>query len=109
MTAFKQLGEHSIADSERWFPAIHEEGFVDLPAFYALALAGEAGELCNIIKKGVRVGSSEIWQNPHMVKEVAKEAADVFIYLVNLCQVMGINLWGAYETKHAELVERWGE
>lgn len=62
-------------DSERWFP-----GRTQSLAFMALALAGEVGEVANLIKK-VERGTSSF----HLVRdELEMEIVDVLIYLCNL-------------------------
>lgn len=52
---------------------------------WACALAGEVGELCNFVKKQHRDG---IDRTP----DIAKEAADIIIYLDLFCHRAGINL-----------------
>jgi len=57
------------------------------------ALAGEVGELCNIIKKldrGVKFDRDGM--TPLTVNQLADEAADIVIYLDLLCQKAGIDL-----------------
>ena len=58
-----------------------------VPAFFALELAGECGELANMEKK--------IWRDPAKAPSmdaVADEAADVFIALMNYANSRGFNL-----------------
>jgi len=50
--------------------------------FCALALAGEAGELCNIVKKEWR-------DNTDMSRERQMEAADVLVYLLLFTKMNG--------------------
>jgi NTP pyrophosphatase (non-canonical NTP hydrolase) len=60
--------------------------------FFCLELCGEAGELANLVKKqwkGASVSSPDI----------ADEAADVFIALMNFCNAAGIDLAAAVEQK----------
>lgn len=66
--------------------------------FWTTALAGELGELCNMIKKiervnngGIDVGSSYTAATitPEMIKE---EFGGIFIYLDLLASLMGVNL-----------------
>lgn len=62
------------------------------PEFFCLELNGEAGELANFEKK--------IWKGndvPH--DELADEAADVFIALMNYSNARKINLGEAVESK----------
>lgn len=54
---------------------------------WAVALAGEVGELCNFVKKEFRDGpNSELDQN------IEDEIADVFIYLIAISLDRGMNL-----------------
>jgi NTP pyrophosphatase (non-canonical NTP hydrolase) len=57
----------------------------DLPRFFALAIAGEAGELANLWKKEMR-------GDVISMQDVAHEMADVRIYLEHLAAVLGIDL-----------------
>ena len=55
------------------------------PSYWGCALAGEVGEACNLIKKGVR-------DNLDIKKELAHELADIFIYLELTARFYNINL-----------------
>ena len=71
------------------------------PAFFALELAGECGELANLEKK--------IWRDPSsftQMDKLADEAADVFIALINYCNSREINLELSVEKKLAEIEKR---
>ena len=70
--------------------------------FWATAVAGETGELCNAIKKQER-GDPGDWD-----KEIAKEAADIVIYLDLLCTLKGIDLCEAIKSKFDEVSDRVG-
>lgn len=92
-------------NSERWFPQIHD-GSIDLTTFYALGLAGEAGEVANIAKKLMR---SEPGLNVvDLHAGLATELADVFTYLLLLAEELGVLLVDEYERKVAVNEERWG-
>ena len=70
------------------------------PSFFALELAGECGELCNLEKK--------IWRAPEVpfdAAHLADEAADVLITLLNYCNARGFDLEAAVEAK-LERIER---
>jgi NTP pyrophosphatase (non-canonical NTP hydrolase) len=69
------------------------------PSDWACALAGEVGELCNLIKKQKRGDSID-------VNEMAKEAADILCYLDLLCARMNINLSEITRKKFNEVSER---
>lgn len=62
------------------------------PEFFALELAGETGELANKEKK--------LWRGEEVDRqELAEEAADVLITLMNYCNARGINLAEAFGAK----------
>jgi len=64
--------------------------------FWSTALAGEVGELCNFIKKRER-GDGDF------KNAIAKEAADVVIYLDLLCTKLGIDLCVSIRQKFNEV------
>lgn len=71
------------------------------PAFFALELAGECGELANLEKK--------VWRDPEAVHDfahMADEAADVFIALVNYCNSRSFDLEKAVEQKLVRIEQR---
>src|SRR5690242_5081133 len=63
------------------------------------ALAGETGELCNLVKKLHR--GDEI-----SIEDIGREAADVVCYLDLLCQKLGIDLQTAVVNKFNEVSEK---
>lgn len=65
------------------------------------AIAGETGELCNFLKKQNRDKVS-------LKSEIAKEAADIVIYLDLLCEREGIDLRAAIRSKFNEVSEKKG-
>lgn len=67
--------------------------------FWATALAGEVGELCNFIKKKERGDAIDI-------NDIGKEAADVVIYLDLLCTLLNINLCDFIKLKFNEVSDR---
>lgn len=112
------LAERCITDSRYWFPGIHGSdmsGTLDMGALvhFALGLAGEAGELVNLIKKLNRAHKSgedvsELLPRA-LVLDLSDETADVLVYLMDIMAVLGIKPSEAYQRKHAILVERWGQ
>lgn len=67
------------------------------PEFFALELCGEAGELANKEKK--------IWKGkPIPTQELAEEAADVLIAVLNYSNSRGIDLGSALKEK-LEVIE----
>lgn len=89
-----------LCDSEAWFPMQAGE-----PPFLMLCLVGEVGEAANHLKK-VERGSHE-YRN---IREAyCEELVDVFIYLMNLVGIAGIDLVAAYKKKRNFNVQRFGE
>lgn len=69
------------------------------PEFFALELAGETGELANKEKK--------IWKGRDIPREeLAEEAADVFIAVINYANARGIDLAGAVADKTRAIERR---
>lgn len=85
-------------NSERWFPALHANE--DMTVFYSLALAGEVGEMCNLIKKYIRSG----WLP---ATESRSGLADIFTYLLLLADELHIDLIHALQEKQLVCEERW--
>lgn len=77
-------------DTKSYFPN-HTETL----DYLAIAMAGEVGEVCNIIKKFDR-GSI----NGELLREeLSKELPDILIYLVMLAEKVGIDLQQAWINK----------
>lgn len=74
-------------------------GLVD----WSNALAGEAGEICNVTKKIKRDGDS-----PAKRQALQDEIADVFTYLDILCSEAYIDLERAVRRKFNEVSDRFG-
>jgi NTP pyrophosphatase (non-canonical NTP hydrolase) len=66
------------------------------------ALAGETGELCNIIKKIDRGDIYDRDRKTRLIDALAKEAGDILTYLDLLCQRAGVDLKTA-------LIEKFNE
>ena len=91
-----------LADSKEWFP----EHSSDM-GYLTICLAGETGEFANLIKKGMR-GSYEI-TDPQYEYALAMELTDVFIYLMNLAGLMGIDMEKLYQMKREINRVRFGD
>lgn len=74
--------------------------------FLALALAGEVGELCNLIKKAWRGDITEE-KSAKWKADVREELADIRIYLELLALAEGVDLDAAVTDKLPELFRRW--
>lgn len=74
---------------EEYLKRAREKGkltsFEEVSAFFALAIAGEAGELANLLKKEWR-------GNPQSILDIAQEMADIRIYLEHMAVHLKINL-----------------
>lgn len=96
-------GRQMRRDSEAWFPELHarDDGH-QLVAHYGLGLAGETGELVNLVKKLNRDG---------MVDEarIGDELADVFTYLLLLADAFDVDLLAAWRAKRLTNIARWGD
>jgi len=92
--------ENALRQAQEGFNAYNCAAFPKRPAeFFALELAGEAGEIANNEKK--------IWKGreiPH--EDLADEAADVLIAVVNYANARGIDLAGAVAEKLHEIERR---
>lgn len=70
--------------------------------FLSNALAGEAGELANVVKKIWRDGES-----PERMAHLGEEWVDNLIYLIMIADVAGINVDKAWNKKFEELNGRF--
>lgn len=72
--------------------------------FYTLELAGEVGEMANIIKKMWRSGETEeLWER------LEEEAADVLISYLLFLNSSGIKIEDAFAAKIAKLREKFAD
>lgn len=100
----QQCGE----DSQTYFPLISAPidggyGIGRSIIHHSLALAGEVGEFCNIIKKVDRGSIS--WEEAR--SDAAEELTDVLIYVANLAAIMDISLEAIYQIKRQFNNERF--
>jgi len=72
-------------------------------ANYTLGIAGEGGEVAEIIKKYIR-GDGEL-----CVDDLRKELGDILWYMANMCEVLGITLQECAEYNIFKLRNRHGE
>src|SRR4051812_38700915 len=85
------LAKQCLSDSERWFG---DSAIVHSIPHHTLAMAGEVGEFANIVKKIDR-GSLDM-RNPNVRYEMMMELTDVFVYLLNLAGLTGVDLFKSY-------------
>lgn len=93
--------QQALADSKRWFPERSKSLL-----HHAVGLAGETGEVCNIIKKADR-GDIDLHESIHRHK-LAMELTDTYIYLLCLAGLLGVDLSKAYDVKRVENERRFG-
>jgi NTP pyrophosphatase (non-canonical NTP hydrolase) len=105
-TTLGELQDRAIRDSRAWFPTVHATRQSALVHF-ALGIAGEVGELVNLIKKANRSDDFDGFTGEHY-KDLAFEIADVAIYLLDIASELDIDLADAIEDKRAVLIKRWG-
>lgn len=94
-----------LIELQREFDSKHKSNFkwdeevtnenIQILANLVLSLAGETGELANLVKKTVR-GDFDLSIARH---EISEELADIFIYLMKISYQMNINLEEAFLLK----------
>ena len=77
------------------------------PKNLLLALTGEVGELVEIFQWLTEEESLRIASNPKTTQSVCDELADVFIYLVRLSTILGVDLNNAVEMKLVKNSEKY--
>lgn len=75
---------------------------------WACALAGEVGEMCNIVKKLTRGDYETEQQIAEAKKAIGKELADIVIYAELVAQRFGLTLGNEVVEKFNEVSERIG-
>lgn len=78
---------------------------------WAVALAGECGELCNVVKKLNRVRDGITGNNAsafELHEQLHDEIADVYIYLDLFAHVAGVNLEDIVKRKFNATSEKFG-
>lgn len=100
VSALKWLAKQALEDSQRWFPGIAQS--ID---HMVLCTCGEVGEMANALKKGLRTPD----RYDQAINEVIKESIDVFIYLLNIWAILGIDPAHELAIKRALNEERFGD
>lgn len=96
------MTKQCIEDSERWFG---DQNVVKSIPHHALAMAGEVGEFCNIVKKIDR-GSLSI-QDAAVRHSLAMELTDVFVYMLNLAGLLNVDLEKTYDIVRGQNEKRF--
>lgn len=97
--SLREMATQAGEDSALWFPKTSGD-----PFFMAAALAGEAGELVNVIKKAVREGRSLTPAERH---NAVMESTDVFTYFLGLASLLKFDPARAYNQVRAENMKRF--
>jgi len=87
----------SFRDERDW-------GQFHTPKNLMMAINGEAGELSSLCQW---VNNSEIYENIELRNKVLLEMADIFIYLINLANVLNVDLIDIANIKVEENRERY--
>jgi len=61
------------------------------PLYYSNALLGELGEMANALKHAMGGGTHILTEREDYIGDVQEELADVYIYLVLMCERMGMD------------------
>lgn len=72
---------------------------------HTLALAGEVGELANLVKK-IQRGSLR-WDDKKVQLDLKMELADIYTYFMNICGLTATDMKRAYELKRETNVKRF--
>lgn len=72
--------------------------------YYALCLAGEAGEVANVVKKIWRDGDT-----PELRDHLEEEMIDLAIFMALTILVGKVDFDKAWKDKHEELYKRWAD
>lgn len=106
---FERVGEVNLARAKEW----HPEGLEDWsPAEWGNALAGECGELCNVLKKILRIDGG-IQQasgvlREELLKAAAEEIGDTFLYLDLVAQRLGLDTYTCVQETFNRVSDREG-
>jgi dCTP diphosphatase len=77
------------------------------PKNLAMALTGEVGELVELFQWLTEDESKNLAQNPKTATAVRDELADVFLYLVRLSSVLGVDMNQAVTNKLAKNAKKY--
>lgn len=93
----------TIEDMHNDVSALRSNKAHETQAYTAIALAGEVGELCNFVKKELRSGGAE-----NHDEDIRKEVPDILFYLLQLCQLRGINIQHEWKKKMIHNSKKYG-
>lgn len=111
---FEEVTAANVARCNRW----HKTGMTDWSVSdWAVAMAGEAGEICNAVKKLRRVEDEiasindpdrQLSTRQEAITKIGEEIADTFLYLNLLAVRLGIHLPTEVVKKFNATSERYG-
>ncbi|MDQ2811164.1 MAG: nucleotide pyrophosphohydrolase [Actinomycetota bacterium] len=101
----RDIGE--LTERVRDFVAARDWEQFHTPKNLAMALAGEAGELLAEFQWLTPEEAAAIMADPRAAGQVRSEIADVFLYLVRLADVLGVDLLASAADKLAENERRY--
>lgn len=81
------------------FAAARDWGQYHTPKNLAAALSVEAGELVEIFQWLTPEQSARIMEDPRKAKRVEDEVADVLAYLLQFCEVLGVDALAVLDAK----------
>jgi hypothetical protein len=91
---FRRVSEVNRARCERWHPNFPDDGWTG--SDWSNAMAGEAGETCNVVKKLRRDDFGKVQaaadKRGDLLGKLATEIGDTFMYLDLLAQFYGLDL-----------------
>lgn len=105
MITFHELRDANVSRVESFGHGGIQDGWNE--AEWGCAIAGEVGELCNILKKYIR----QIPSDPSLAElreKATKELADVVIYADLIAARLGVDLGTAVRDKFNEVSEKHG-
>lgn len=91
----------SFTAAVRAFSTDRDWGQFQDPKSLVLALMGEVGEVAELVQWVPADQAVEAFQAPERRERIGDELADVFIYLVRLADVLGVDLGAAGDAKLA--------
>jgi NTP pyrophosphatase (non-canonical NTP hydrolase) len=99
---FEEFSQTNRARCHEWM------GKADTLHHHTIGLAGEVGELCNVVKKMDRVANGRPGVFPPAPEDIAGEVADVLIYLDLVAMHLGVDLETALVAKFNATSRKYG-
>lgn len=94
-----ELDVHALQQRLAAFAAARDWGQYHTPKNLASALSVEAAELVEIFQWLTPEQSARVMEDPAKAPRVADEVADVLAYLLQFCEVLGIDVLAALAAK----------